>query len=221
MTGTDELTMWTLYLATWGGLILAQIAPGPNFIAVSGAALGRGFKPAFFMTCGVATATFVWGAATALGLASLVALYPGTLTLLRIIGGGYLTFMGYKGLRSALRASGPSIAPSALALTPAAAWRRGFLINMTNPKSALTWGAITSFLLGSDFSSIHAFGMAPLGAISALGVYITYSFLFSRGLARQLYGRFTRIVDGLFGLAFAIFGCKLLKDGIEEFVRRA
>jgi threonine/homoserine/homoserine lactone efflux protein len=63
--------------------------------------------------------------------------------------------------------------------------------------------------------------MAPLGAISALGVYITYSFLFSRGLARQLYGRFTRIVDGLFGLAFAIFGCKLLKDGIEEFVRRA
>ena len=213
--------MWGLYLATWGGLILAQIAPGPNFIAVSGAALGRGFRPAFFMTCGVATATFIWGAATTLGLSSLVALYPGTLTILRLVGGLYLAFMGYKGLRAALASGESTISPHAVNLSPAAAWRRGFLINMTNPKSALAWAAITSFLLGSGFSTAQAIGMAPLGALSALGVYITYSFLFSRGMARRLYGRFTRIIDGLFGLAFGLFGGKLLKDGIEEILHRA
>lgn len=209
-----------LYFATWGGLILAQIAPGPNFIAVSGAALGRGFRPAFFITCGVASATFIWGATTTLGLASLVALYPGTLTLLRLVGGAYLAYMGYKGLRAAMFAGESTISPNAAELSPSAAWRRGFLINMTNPKSALAWAAITSFLLGSGFSTQAALGFAPLGALSAFAVYVTYSFVFSRGLARRLYGRFTRAVDGLFGLAFGLFGGKLLKDGIDEILRR-
>lgn len=213
--------MWGLYLATWGGLILAQIAPGPNFMAVSGAALGRGFRPAFFITCGVAAATFVWGATTAFGLASLVALYPGTLTILRLVGGAYLAFMGYKGLRAALFAGDSAISPNAMNLSLAQGFRRGFLINMTNPKSALAWAAITSFLLGSGFSTAATLGLAPLGALSAFLVYVTYSFLFSRGTARKLYGRFTRIVDGLFGFAFGLFGAKLLKDGIEEVLRRA
>lgn len=212
--------MWSLYLATWGGLILMQIAPGPNFMAVSGAALGRGFRPAFFITCGVASATFVWGAATTFGLASLVALYPGTLTILRLVGGLYLTWMGVKGLRSALASGESTISPNAMDLSPAQGWRRGFLINMTNPKSALAWAAITSFLLGSGFSTAQTLGFAPLGAFSAFAVYVTYSFLFSRGMARRLYGRFTRFIDGSFGIAFGLFGGKLLKDGIEEIVRR-
>lgn len=213
--------MWGLYLATWGGLILAQIAPGPNFMAVSSAALGRGFRPAFFITCGVAAATFIWGATTTLGLASLVALYPGTLTILRLVGGAYLAFMGYKGLRAAMFAGDSAVSPNATDLSLTQGFRRGFFINMTNPKSALAWAAITSFLLGSGFSSAAVLGLAPLGAFSAFCVYVTYSFLFSRGMARRLYGRFTRIVDGAFGLAFGLFGGKLLKDGIEEVVRRA
>lgn len=213
--------MLGLYFATWGGLILAQIAPGPNFVAVSGAALGRGFQPAFFITIGVAAATFVWGATTTLGLASLVALYPGTLTILRLIGGAYLAFMGYKGLRAAVFAGDSTISPNAMDLSLAQGFRRGFLINMTNPKSALAWAAITSFLLGSGFSSLATLCLAPLGALSAFCVYVTYSFLFSRGTARRLYGRFTRIVDGAFGIAFGLFGGKLLKDGIEEVMRRA
>jgi threonine/homoserine/homoserine lactone efflux protein len=211
--------MLETYLVTLAGLALGQITPGPNLLAVAGAALGQGRRAAFFTALGVATAIFVWATVTAFGLASLLALYPGLLTGLKLVGGSYLLFLGFRSLRAALGGGDAAVRAEAGAWTPFAAWRRGLLVNLTNPKSALLWAAIATYLFGAGLSASQVVGFAPLGFASALLVYGGYGALFSTGLAKRAYTRFARWFEALFGLAFGAFGARLVTDGVREVAR--
>jgi threonine efflux protein len=207
--------MLSIYLITLVGVVLAQIAPGPNLLAVAGAALGQGLRAALFVTLGVATAIFVWVAVTTFGLATLLVIYPPLLIAMKIFGGAYLCFLALKAFRSALNGKDSSFHANRAAWSPLSAWRRGMLVNLTNPKSALMWGAITTFLFGSGLSTLQVLGFAPVGFASALVIYGVYGVLFSTNLAKHVYARFTRFIDLLFGTAFGALGGTLIADGIR------
>ncbi len=208
--------MLNVYMMTLAGVALAQLAPGPNLLAVAGVALGHGIRPALFVTLGIATAIFIWMTLATFGLATLLALYPSLLTAMKIAGGLYLCLIALKALRSAVRGREPDIEASRAALAPMAAWRRGLLVNLTNPKSALTWAAITTFMFGTGLSAPQVLGFAPVGAVSALIVYGAYATLLSTNSARNIYTRFTRAIEAAFGIVFGTLGAGLLVDGLRE-----
>ena len=212
--------MLNAYLMTLTGLILAQISPGPNVLAVAGAALGQGRRPALFVSLGVASAIFAWVVITALGFGALLKLYPSLLTAMKLLGGGYLVFLGAKSLLTVIRGREPSIQASVENWTPLTAWKRGFLVNMTSPKSALVWSGIASFLYGSGLSTTEVVGFAPIGFLSSVAVNGTYGVLFSSGLARRSYARFAWAFEVLFGFVFGALGGKLVADGVAEVVTR-
>lgn len=208
--------MLTVYLMTLTGVILGQIAPGPNLLAVAGAALGQGLRAALCVTLGVATAIFVWVTVATFGLATLLAVYPPLLTAMKLLGGGYLCFLAIKGLRAALTGQQARVQATHASWTALGAWRKGLLVNLSNPKSALMWGAITTFMFGSGLTTAQVLGFAPVGFASALLVYGAYGVLFSTNLARRLYARFTRTVEALFGAAFGALGGSLVVDGMRD-----
>ena len=75
----------------------------------------------------------VWSLATALGLGALIGAFPASLTLLKLLGGGHLLFLGLKAGRAAVRGGGASaIVPDARPLSDGEAWRRGLLVLLTN-----------------------------------------------------------------------------------------
>lgn len=211
--------MLEVYLITFVGIVLGQISPGPNLLAVAGAALGQGRRAAVFVALGVSTAILVWVTVAAFGLATLLAIFPSLLTAMKLLGGGYLCYLALKALRAAGRSGDPTFQASRLDWTPLEAWRRGLLVNLTNPKSALMWGAVATFLFGSGLSAPQVLGFAPIGFTSALVIYSTYGVLFSSGLAKRAYARFARGIEALFGLAFGAIGGKLVADGIGEIGR--
>ena len=211
--------MLHVYLVTLAAIALGQMLPGPNLVAVAGAALGQGRRLALFLTLGVATASFVWVTLAALGLGALLAVFPSFLTAMKLIGGGYLCFLAMKAARGAMTGAGATFRASSGEWTVAQAWRRGVLVNLTNPKSALLWGAIATFLYGSGLSSLQVAAFAPLSFSSAMLIYGTYSLLFSSGIAKRVYGRFSSWIEALFGLAFGAFGAKLVVDGCREIAR--
>ncbi|HZH52239.1 MAG TPA: LysE family transporter [Microvirga sp.] len=211
--------MLKIYLITLAGIVLGQISPGPNLLAVAGAALGQGRRAAFFLALGVATAIFVWVTVAAFGLAALLALYPSLLTVMKLLGGGYLLFLSIKALIAAWRGGDPAFRASRADWTPLSAWRRGLLVNLTNPKSALMWSAVATFLYGSGLSAPLVLGFAPAGFASALVVYGIYGTLFSSGFARRAYARFARGIEAMFGLAFGALGGKLVADAVGEIGR--
>lgn len=209
--------MIAIYALTWLGVLAAQISPGPNLAAVASVGLAQGRQPALFVVTGISSRMLVWSMATALGLGALIEAFPMSLFLLKLLSGGYLLFLGLKAARATFR-GGPSatIAPDARPLSNGTAWRRGLLVLLSNPKAALMWAAVASFLFGQGLNAWHVLAFGPMGALSGLVIYGTYAMLFSTGAAMRGYARFARWFEGLFAAAFGVMGASLLWSGLRE-----
>lgn len=204
------------YLIALAGVALAQAAPGPNLLAVANAGLAQGRSAALMTVAGVSTGMLCWASAVAFGLAAVIAIYPAMLAAMKIAGGTYLAWIALRSVASAFGGGAPGIRANIRPATALSSWRRGLLVVVTNPKAALMWIAVGTFLFGSGLSAWQVVAFGPLAAISAIAVYGTYGLLFSSGLAVRAYSKFARWTELAFGAAFGALGGKLLFDGVRE-----
>jgi threonine efflux protein len=204
------------FVAVWLGILAAQASPGPNMFAVAETALSSGRRPALFVVLGIGSGAMLWSVLAALGMGALFAALPALLTLLKFVGGAYLLYMGWRGLRAAWRGGDTQLKAGRPVLAGPAAWRRGFLVVMTNPKAALMWVAITTVLYGAGMGNGEVLLFGPVTAISALGIYGFYAWLFSTGTATRGYARFWRLIEAIFGTAFSTFGATLMISGARD-----
>ncbi|MEM8579539.1 MAG: LysE family translocator [Pseudomonadota bacterium] len=205
-------------LTVFAGVFLAQVSPGPNMVAVASAAFGGGRGAALWTAAGIATGVFVWALLFLFGIGAVLAAYPVLLTAMKLIGGGYLMWLGVKAGLSALRprTSGSAVAPDAK--TGRRAYLRGLAVVLTNPKAAMMWVAVSMFVAASGFGALQFLGLGVMVAASAWAVYGTYALLFSTGVAVRGYARAYRVVDGGFALVFGGLGLRLAWDGAREAV---
>lgn len=209
--------MLSLYLTALLGTVAAQIAPGPNLLAVANTALSQGRYPAIFVALGIASGVLIWVSAFALGISALFAAYPSTLIGLQLSGGSYLIYLAIKTLwvqRNA-QTQPASRRPQTQATPLLRHYRMGLFVVLTNPKAALMWAAITAFLSGAGLSPQAMWLFAPLGAFSAFMVYGSYALLFSTHTALQIYQRFSRRFELVMSAMFGLMGGKLIYDGIN------
>ena len=203
------------YLVTLAGLVAMQVSPGPNLVAIASAAMGQGRGAALCVALGIATGAVIWVSLVALGVGTILEAHPGLLVGLKLLGGAYLLWMGLKALHAAWKGYTVAI-PSGKAISLWAAWQRGLLVVLTNPKVALGWTAIASFLFGSGLTAWQVAAFAPLAALSAVAVYGSYGLLFSTGIAVRTYRRFWRGIEALFGSIFGAMGATLLIAGTRD-----
>lgn len=209
--------MFSIYSITWLGVLAAQISPGPSLASVASVGLAQGRRPAIFVAAGISSGMLVWSLATALGLGVLIETFPLSLLFLKFFGGGYLIFIGVKAARATLKGgANASFAPDDRFLADGLAWRRGVLVVLTNPKAALMWAAVASFLFGQGLSAWHVLAFGPMGAFSGLVIYGTYAWLFSTGMAMRGYSRFSGWIEYIFAAAFSAMGASLIWSGLRE-----
>ena len=204
------------FIIAWVGVALAQVSPGANMMAVIAVALGQGRRHAVLVALGIATGSLVWSAAVALGLGAVFEAFPLTLTVLKYAGGLYLLFIGGKALHAGLLGGKGSVAAATAPISGVVAWRRGFVVVMTNPKAALMWSAIATFLFGAGLDHAQVLAFGPLVALSALVIYGGYGLVFSTGVATRAYARFWRISEAVFGIAFGALGLTLLVSAVRR-----
>jgi threonine efflux protein len=197
------------------GVMAAQASPGPNMMAVAGAALKQGRSTALLVVSGIATGSLVWAVLTAFGLGELLRRFPELLTALMFLGATYLLWLAIRSLLSAWRGDFTGPRANADRLTPFAAWRRGVVVVLTNPKGALMWSAIAAYLFGSGLPMLSVLAFGPFVAVTAVLIYGTYGLIFSSQLAGNFYRRFARGVEFAFGAAFGALGAVLLATGIR------
>ena len=213
--------MLEAYLTVLVGMAAGQIAPGPNLVATASMALSRGRAPALMVVLSVATAILFWSMLTALGLTTLIELYPVSLTVMRLLGGSYLLYIALRSARAAMAVSATSPAAGFATndepgITLSQAWRRGLLVNLTNPKSALLWTAVATYLYGAGLTPWQVILFGPVGVVSACVIYGTYAFLFSTGAAMRGYQKFSRWFEAIFAGAFGVMGAVLVGSGIRD-----
>ncbi|MCB5176586.1 LysE family translocator [Microvirga lenta] len=198
------------------GIFLAQVSPGPNMMAVSSASLGSGRAPGIATAAGIATGVFLWATLFASGVGALLDAFPQAITAMRFIGGGYLIYLGLKAVRAALTRSPGGRVAASVRTGGRAAYLRGLLVVLTNPKAALMWVAISMYLASSGLSVLGFLAIGLGASASAMVIYGTYALLFSTGIVMRAYARFFRAIEGSFGLVFGAIGAKLVVDGVKE-----
>jgi threonine efflux protein len=157
------------HLAALAGIwTLVVLSPGPDFVVtVSRAATSR--RAGLAAAAGIVLSTAVWASASAAGLELVLAHYRWVAEVVRLLGAGYLTWLG---VRLIVRARQPVPAGNAAATSSAAtdtrvhastgvagksadrgaprlgpSFRAGLLADLGNPKAAVFWTSLFAAVL--------------------------------------------------------------------------
>ena len=197
-------------LVVYALYIVATASPGPSNMAIMGIAMRQGRLPALTFTAGVMTGSITWALLAATGISTLLAAFANAIFAIKLGGGLYLLFLGWKAARSALDPKPLDRTPIAGPVDYGRLYRRGLALHLTNPKSILSWVAIMSLGLQADAPgrTILAiiFGCFLLGVT----VFGGYALLFSTDLMVRLYQRSRRWIEATLALFFGFAGIRLL-----------
>ncbi|MFT3815902.1 MAG: LysE family transporter [Acidovorax sp.] len=190
-------------------ILLACASPGPDFVAVTSHALNDR-RSGVFVGLGITCAVAVWASLAVFGFGLLIAQFFWLYDAIRLAGAAYLVYLGLRMLAAALRgqAQGETIAPSGR-VAAGQAWRRGFLVGITNPKTATFFATLFVTLLPVGAPPwVYAAVVAVVVCITGAWMCLLASF-FSVGAVRRTYARIRRPVDALMGAALTGLGVKL------------
>lgn len=118
------------------------IIPGPDSALILRSALVQSRKHAYWTAFGIASGTFVWGAAAALGAAALLAASEVAFAILKIIGALYLAYLGISMIVKSFRRHVVVAGPVSPLGTLRGAFGRGALTNLLNPKVGVFYIAL-------------------------------------------------------------------------------
>jgi amino acid exporter len=193
-------------------VMLALMSPGPNILAVIGTSMGIGRREGVALALGVACGTFLWVSLTVIGFTALIATYAAVMTALKILGGCYLLWLGYKALRSA--ASAKDVRTTAVSLD--GKWRsyflRGLSVQMSNPKAALAMIAIVSLGVHSGAPEWVGASIVVGTTTLSLAAHLLYAVTFSTRPMVVLYVKARRAIEAALGAFFCAMGIRLLSD---------
>ncbi len=119
------------FLAFVGAATLIVLLPGPDTLVVVRSILRGGRRQGILTALGNLTGLTVWVAAAALGIAALLHASEVGYTVLRIVGAGYLIFLGVQAWRTRGTVAVDQESAASLRGT---GFRAGLLTNLFNPK---------------------------------------------------------------------------------------
>ena len=213
------IAAWVVAIASPGPdllMILQQSAPRRGGVGRGGGAQGpRPRTLGLSAAQGVMTGNLLWMTAAALGLGAVVALAPGILPALKILGGAFLLWMGVSGLwalRRSLGGDGPSV--TGHRSTIGRSYLLGLGTNLANPKALIFFTA----LFAPFFSRGYPIWQTAilLAVILAVGIawFSTFAWLASSGPVIRLVRRYWVTLEAVTSALFAIIGIAFVVNGV-------
>lgn len=123
--------LWVSF--TIAAAILA-VAPGPDNLFVLLQSAMYGAKAGVFVTLGLCVGVFIQTLLAAFGVAAVVAASPTLLMIIQFAGAAYLLYLAWGAWRAPVGSDDKADTSKYPRLTNFQLWRRGILMNITNPK---------------------------------------------------------------------------------------
>lgn len=192
-----------------GASVALTIAPGPDNTFVVAQGISRGRKAAIVTALGMCSGVSVHTTAAALGISALLYSSAAAFQVLKFAGAGYLLFLAWKSLKEEriLLPSSVSGERSSRLL-----FRRGFVMNVINPKVALFFLAFLPQFVspGSGTAAAQMFILGLLFMAQAVVVFSVIGWLSgSIGDAVVKRPRIARWFGRLSAVVFASLGIRL------------
>lgn len=196
--------------------LLAAASPGPDFVLVSQQTLAHGKKTGFMCSLGISLGLSVHILYSALGLAAVIANSSTALLIIKILGGGYLIYLGSKGLRA--KPVGTSLHSAEETIQVKAnhtcSWMKsigsGFICNVLNPKAPIYFVSLFTVVLSPKM---------PLYQIAIYGIWMmiiqlcwfsAVVTLLSRPSIHKKFQSMGHWIDRVLGGAMIILGLKVI-----------
>lgn len=194
--------------------ILAAASPGPDFVLVSQQTLSHGKKAGFMCSIGIALGLSIHIIYSAFGLAAIIANSSNILWAIKILGGGYLIYIGIKGLcvkkLSNAANESPESQPKVTYYSAKKSIGIGFLCNALNPKAPIYFVSLFTLVLSPDMPIYQLFIYGIWMMIIQLAWFSAVVGLLSRPRINEKFKRSGHWIDRILGGAMVMLGLKLL-----------
>lgn len=196
------------FVAIWFLHLLAAVSPGPAVLMAARTGVTQGMRAGSMLALGIGVGGIIWASAALFGLAVLFEAAPSLLWGFKIVGGLYLTWMGWSLWRSAdtpLDASDAATLPR----NGAQAFRIGIVTQLANPKPAILFSAIFLGTVppGTNAWAYAAILLAVFANETIWNMAVARVFSFDR--TRRAYLGFKSLLDRSFGVLLAGLGVKV------------
>lgn len=144
-----ELSAAILSIAV--ALTLGAMSPGPSFILVARTSLAISRRNGLAAAVGMGVGGVFFSAIALLGLLAMLTAVPLLHLALKVLGGTYLVYLGYRIWRGARQAM--VLESTSLQNRPTQAWRSfvlGLVTQVSNPKTAVVYASVFVSLLPRD-----------------------------------------------------------------------
>ena len=159
-----DFSTWIAFTAA--SLVLSA-APGPDNLFVLAQSAVYGKKAGLIVVLGLCTGLVINTLAAALGIAALVAAFPALFWAIRLAGAVYLFHLAVMAWRHAASGhTGTGCTP----LSGAALWRRGLIMNLTNPKVQIFFLAFFPQFVNAGTEGLALAGQMLLQGVTFIGV---------------------------------------------------
>jgi threonine/homoserine/homoserine lactone efflux protein len=198
-------------VAAWSGLAaLLTITPGVDMALVARSALARGRRAALCTTGGIVSGLLVWGAASAAGVAALLAASATAYDALRLVGAAYLVWLGVRAMRG-----GGERRPEAGGRVPRgrSAYVTGLVSNLANPKIVVFYTTVLPGFIPAG-ADVLAWSLVLAGIHATMGLVWLSAYAWALHRARGLLERpgIRRALDRATGAVVVGLGLRLAAD---------
>lgn len=193
-----------------GALAIGVVSPGPSFVMVAKGAVSTSRAKGLAAALGMGLGGVAFAVAALLGLQAILLAVPALYVGLKLLGGLYLCYLGYRifcGAQEPLHVeeaanTGRSSALGSLLL--------GFTTQVSNPKTAIVYASVFAAFLPSAFSA--SFALALLCVVFAVeaGWYAVVAVVLSSPGPRRAYLSYKAWVDRTAGVVMVGLGLKLI-----------
>ncbi len=189
---------------------IAVITPGPNFFITVQKTVKQSRPAGLFVVLGTCTGTVVWTVAGYFGISYLFIAIPWIYTILKMLGGSYIIYLGTTLIINSLKAAPEKDIPPEIIQNNFSNWRTGFITNLSNPKTAMFISSLFASVLPKEPDILIGSLIVTLMVGISLVWYSFVVFIFSHQRITALYNRMQKWLEGIAGIIFLAFGVKLI-----------
>jgi threonine/homoserine/homoserine lactone efflux protein len=194
------------------------VIPGPSVLFVVGRALAGGRRVAVLSVLGNAAGEYLQVIAIAFGIGALVAQSVAAFTVLKLLGGGYLIYLGIKTFRRR-KSLAHALLPSGQSHSDVVSFAQGFTVGATNPKTVAFLAAILPQFVSRTGANVAA-QILLLGLLFAMIAVVSDTmWALAAGTLRSWFARSPQrleLLGGAGGLGIAALGLGFLVTGRKD-----
>lgn len=193
-----------------GALAVGVVSPGPSFVLVARVAVSTSRADGLAAAVGMGLGGVAFASAALLGLQAVLLAVPALYVGLKVLGGMYLCYLGYRIFTGARQPLDADTSGASQRTSVASSFWLGLTTQVSNPKTAIVYASVFAAFLPGTFSLPFAVTLLCVIFVIESGWYAIVAVLLSSSQSRRAYLSYKAWVDRTAGVVMMGLGLKLI-----------